>query len=171
MTGPIFRRQIVFEQGYNYLHETGATGRGQHGMGIRFLLVGPHGATQFLMNTGWTPRGQVDAQAPHREPVHIDQDGLRVRDYGFGSYHYGLTRAPSGMDLGYHWLVPLYLGQEDYARPCQYLNGQVCYYDGSGLAAEEVLRDFMDEGVTSVWKHLVKRYRDCLEETRWNSDG
>ena len=41
------------------------------------LLVGPHGATQFLMNTGWTPRRTGDAQAPHREPVHIDQDGLR----------------------------------------------------------------------------------------------
>lgn len=158
-----FRRQVHFEKGYNYLHETGHSRRGQHGMQIRFLLIGPEGATQFLMFTGWTPLGEVDADRKHHEPVHIDKEGLRVSNFGTGDYYYGLVRAPSGFDLGYHWLHPTYAGQEDYG-PCRFLNSQTCYYDGSGLKADEVLLDFMSNGESAVWRHLVKRYRRSSEE-------
>lgn len=167
---PVFRRRIDFEKGYNYLHETGPKRRGQHGMGIRFLLVGPQGASQFLMNTSWTPLGEVDEDKTfengyHREPVHIDH--WRQETYG----RFGYIRPPSGFDLGYHWRRPLWEGQEEYARPCPYLDGDLCYYDGSGLAGDEVLRDFIAEGERAVWRHLVKRYRWCIEDERVKADG
>lgn len=160
---PTFRRRIDFEKGYNYLHETGPGRRGQHGMGIRFLLVGPHGAAQFLMNTSWTPLGEVDEDKTfengyHREPCHVD----RWEKEPYGTF--GYVRPPSGFDLGYHWATPQYPEQEEYARDnCPYIGGRKCYYDGSGLGGDEVLRDFIARGERAVWHHLVKRYRWCLE--------
>lgn len=160
---PTFRRHVRFEKGYNYLHETGPKRRGQHGMGIRFVLAGPEGATQFLMNTSWTPLGEVDKDAKHNEPCHIDPDGLITRNYGVGEHTFGMVHAPSGYDLGYHWRTPQYEGQEPGFRRCEWLGGP-CYYDGSGLAGEEVLRDFISQGEPAVWRWLIKRYRWCLEE-------
>lgn len=155
VTGAPFKRIVRFEKGYNYLNETGPGRRGQHGMDIRFVLVGPHGASQFLMNTSWTPLGQVDAGVD-REPCHVDY--WRTS----GSYRSGTVTPPTGFDLGYHWRTPLY---EDQTRMdnCDYLGGAPCYYDGSGLVADDVLKDFISHGEPGVWRWLVKRYRWCLE--------
>ena len=165
---PTFRRLVEFEKGYNYLHETGPRRRGQHGMGIRFLLIGPHGAAQFLTNTSWTPLGEVDEDKNHdngyhREPVHIDKwESTEIG--GLSSVKFGYVRPPSGYDLGYHWRTPQYEGHEEYKRAgCKYLNGDPCYYDGSGLAGDDVLRDMVTKGEKWVWKWLVRRYRSCLE--------
>lgn len=149
-----FEKRVKFEPGYNYLHETGPRRRGQHGMGIRFLLIGPEGAAQFLMQTFWTPLGQVDSAA-EREPVHID---YWQHDQWGG---FGLVRPPSGADLGYHWPTPQYEDQP--ASDCDILPAGHCYYDGSGLAADRVLRDFVREGEPAVWRWLEKRYQSCVE--------
>lgn len=156
-----FERRVIFEPGYNYLHETGPNRRGQHGMNIRFLLVGAEGATQFLMNTGWTPLGEVDKDAAHREPCHIAPDGMRRYTAGFGSF-YGMVSAPSGADLGYHWRTPQYEDQASMGA-CEYLGGAECYYDGSGMQADEALKDFISEGEPGVWRWLEQRYQWCLE--------
>lgn len=153
MSETTFRRLVKFEKGYNYLHETGPNRRGQHGMQIRLVLVGPHGATQFLMGTSWTPIGEVDGDS--REPIHVDY--LQHDTYGT----VGLTRPPSGYDLGYHWRTPTYEGQTNYG-PCEYL-GADCYYDGSGLRADDLLRDFISQGEVAVWRALVAEYRNRLE--------
>lgn len=150
-----FRRIVKFEPGYNYLHETGPQRRGQHGMQMRFVLVGPHGATQFLMSTGWTPLGIVDNEPGYGQVCHIDH---QVPLYG----GFDVVNPPTGFDLGYHWRTPLYEGQTDMGG-CTYLGGDPCFYDGSGLAAENVLREFIKEGERAVWRWLGKRYRWCLE--------
>lgn len=148
-----FERRVHFQPGYNYLHETGPQRRGQCGMRLRFLLIGPEGASQFLMNTMWTPLGEVDAG--DREPCHVDY----WQHDKFGSY--GLVRPPSGWDLGYHWTTPQYDGQD--SMECDLLPDGQCFYDGSGLAADDVLRDFIAEGEDAVWRWLEKRYQWCLD--------
>lgn len=159
-----FERRVIFEPGYNYLHETGPKRRGQHGMAIRFLLIGPQGAAQFLMGTSWTPLGEVDKDANgeplHREPVHIDY--WKTEDYGMGPHKFGLVNPPDGYDLGQHWTEPLYNGQDP--MECELLPGGQCYYDGSGLNADPILKDFITEGEEAVWRHLEEHYDYCVTE-------
>lgn len=163
-----FRREVRFEPGYNYLHETGPKRRGQHGMGIRFLLFGEEGVTQFLMNTSWTPLGPVDQHLRfedgyHIEPVHIDE-WIASSVPGIAGHKFGYIRPPSGFDIGYHWRVPNYEGQEEYGRmDCDLLPDGTCYYDGSGLQADTVLREFIENGEDAVWDRLEQRYRWCQE--------
>lgn len=145
-----FERRVLFEPGANYLHETGPSARGQRGMRIRFLLVGRLGAEQFLMSTSWTPLGPVDRRVdPYlREAVHVD--------HWYGDPPGGVVRPPVGYDLGYHWARRLFPDQEPFE--CDVLPGGRCYYDGSGLAAEWVLREFIAGGEDAVWRQLESRY-------------
>jgi len=148
MTG--FEQRVLFEPGYNYLHETGPTRRGQHGMDLRFLLIGELGATQFLMFTNWAPLGPVDTGS--REPCHID---YTVSDpWGRGSF--GVVRPPMAVDVGYHWWTPIYDG--DYPMKCQLAPDGQCYYDGSGTTADHVLRAFIERGDAAVWEALREMY-------------
>lgn len=144
-----FDHRVVFEPGYNYLHETGPRRRGQHGMGIRFSLIGEAGATQFLMNTMWTPLGEIDKASSVREAVHCDHF-----DYRFSTS--GLVRPPSGMHVGIHWRTPLY-DDDTSAGKCDLWDGE-CYYDASFGASDAVLRDFIAEGDKAVWRHLEEWY-------------
>lgn len=134
-TGDGFKRAIVFEPGY-LDPNTGPKSYGRHGMGIRFLLAGPKGVAQFLMNTGWVP-GVKGVPA-------------RVADYD-----------PSGWDVGYHAHVPQYEGHEG-GGACEYMpGGEPCYYAGSGLAAEPVMEAFIREGDPAVWS-VLREWHDSL---------
>ena len=111
---------VVFEPGYN---KRGSQ-YGVHGMGIRFLLRGPKGCTQFVMNTGWVPGESM---------------GLTT-----------FNMFPMAVDLGYHAVVPQYGDLNDpdedwrpYTLDCVYLPSGKCYYDGSGLNAEPVMVAFI----------------------------
>lgn len=122
-------RAVAFEPGYN---DRGGP-YGVHGMDIRWMLRGPKGAVQFLMSTGWVP-GEKGV------PPQISD------------------LYPSGSDLGYHARVPQWEGQEIYGHEsCDVLGGR-CYYDGSGLAARDLLREFTREGERVIWTALEARY-------------
>lgn len=156
-----FERIVQFEPGYNYLHETGPKARGQHGMQIRFVLRGQEGATQFLMFTGWTPLGEIDKDITsqngyHPEPVHCDN--WRLSDIGPWKTKFGFVPAPTGADLGYHWSTPTYDSDYLSERECDILPGGKCYYDGSGLRAEHLLKEFIDHGDDAVWTALRDEY-------------
>lgn len=154
-----FRRSVIFEPGYNYLHETGPNRRGQHGMQIRFVLTWPEGAVQFLMGAGWTPLGEVDEAVTEDEPCHVDHW------HHFSGSRFGQVNTPSGYDIGHHWRTPTYEGEQTYG-PCSYLGGDECYYDGSGLRAEPILRDFIAKGEPAVWRALIDEYRHCAEQAQ-----
>lgn len=127
-------RAVVFEPGY----DSGGYDYGVHGMNIRWLLRGPLGVTQFLVFTSWIP-GQVDVP--------------NLNDRTFG---------PMGADLGYHARNR----NADYQTPsdsCEYLNGDPCFYDGSGLQAQELLQKFVVLGETVIWETLQDRYAIWLE--------
>lgn len=100
---------------------------GQHGMEVGWFLRGPRGVTQFKMFTGWVP--------------------------GLSRDQHEVT-APMGADVGYHALCPQYEGHYEMGGACSILGGKACYYDGSGLAAEDLLRRFLIEGEPAVWQTL-----------------
>jgi hypothetical protein len=131
-----FERAVVFESGWN---DRGGQ-YGVHGMEIRFLLRGPKGVAQFVMNAGWIP----------------GEKGIspRLADY-----------FPSGSDLGYHAHVPQYDGAMEGRSECPYLDGKPCFYDGSGLQAEPVLTDFIQRGEVAVWEALRERHDDLTGGT------
>lgn len=108
---------------------------GQHGMEITWLLRGPNGVIQFEMFTGWVPG--LDRHADH------------------------LVHAPMGADLGYHTRFPQYDGQDAMTETCDYLDGP-CYYDGSGLMADDLLREFLIHGEQVIWDRLAERH-DALQ--------
>jgi hypothetical protein len=108
---------------------------GRHGMDIKWLLRGPKGVTQFLVYSGWVP----------------------------GTDLYGDVHAPTGADLGYHSTVQQYEHQEPMTE-CDYLGGRTCYYDGSGLQADALLRRFLVEGEQVIWRTLTERHDDLGTE-------
>lgn len=106
---------------------------GRHSMEVLWLLRGPKGVTQFKMFTGWDPGLTRDTRT---------------------------VNAPMGADLGYHALVPQY-EHHDTMSACSYLPGEPdCYYDGSGLAADEVLREFLIHGEQVIWNKLAEWHDD-----------
>jgi len=107
---------------------TGNRNYGRSSMKIRFLLRGDKGAAQFLLGTDWTP-------------------GFDTTKLGLGA---------SGWDVGYHAVRPQYEGQSE--MDCEYLPGGKCFYDGSGLAAAELMERFFAEGENAVWRELEARY-------------
>lgn len=130
-----FVRRIDFEPGYDCWTNGCSQRHGRHGMNMRFLLIGEAGATQFLLYTGWEP----------------------------GKVHHGTLRSDSGAmaaDLGYHWTRPLYDDHFTDGKPCEYLCGAQCFYDGSGLNAEPVFERFVLDGADAVWEELQAYYLD-----------
>jgi len=130
-----FTRIVVFEPGYND-PTTGPHSYGRHGMQLRFLLVGPLGATTFLMFTPFVP-GTI----------------------AHGSIENGHTMAA---DLGHHWATPTYEGESTYE--CEYIPGGMCYYDGSGLRADRALTVFVEDGIDALWALLRSEYDAIASE-------
>ena len=129
-----FRREITFEPGYDHRDDPDAKQRqhGCHGMNLRFVLHGEHGSVQFLLYTGWLP--------------------------GQSSFAAGPALSPMGADVGYHWDEPRYEGQDWHS--CAMRPAGRCYYDGSGLQADELFQKFTREGDAVVWRTLEERYAD-----------
>lgn len=114
--------------------KTGGSSHGKHGMNLRFVYRKDGKAVQFLMFAmDWMP--------------------------GAGT-RYGSQERLSGVmaaDLGFHSPTPRYDGHESMG-PCEYLGGEPCYYDRSGLNAEPVLESFFIGGLPEVWGQLREYY-------------
>ncbi len=106
---------------------------GRHGLEMRWLVIGEKGAIQFLLFAGWTP-----------EPERYGKE---------------ILSPPLPADLGYHSYVPMYEGQEPMHGICDVLN-TICYYDGSGLNADEPFRVLCNEGGDALWAYLDAVYRN-----------
>lgn len=67
---------------------------------------------------------------------------------------------PMAADIGFHSIKPMYDGQE--GRPdCKFLRDttQLCYYDGSGLNAQNVYKKFLKTfDPETIWVELEKYY-------------
>lgn len=119
---------------------------GQHGMDLRFVLIGQLGATQFLMYTDWVP-GKTGR-------------GLNAS--------VSASCFPMAADLGFHWKTsPWGDGDSSMRMPhCDWIGGD-CFYDGSGLNAEPVMRRFIAEGFDAVWDELERYYQDIAS---WSTE-
>lgn len=142
-------RIITFQPAFDKRHEDPKKNYGIHGVTMRMVLVGEKGATQFVLYTGWHlphVRDEREMQTM-AEPTRIMIE---------------ILARPLPADLGYHSLVPQYEGQEKMEH-CDYFEGG-CYYDGSGLAAEEVFDLLVSDGSDAVWKRLGEEYKRVFEE-------
>lgn len=142
---------VQFVRGYN-CEARGPRSHGVHGMEIWWYLRGPLGGAQFRLSTDWIP-GQLS-------PGHgLSPDGT------CGCMHRSLVTGrleqywPSGADVGYHARVPQWEEQEPIHDDCPVIGG-VCYYDGSGMRAHHLAREFVELGEHVIWAELEKVYAD-----------
>src|SRR5690606_10744290 len=119
---------------------------GIHGVEIAFVLKGELGAVQFVIFTNW--------HLPHvtEEFLAKPLDKMDIR----------CLFMPSAADVGYHSPKPMYEGQEPVGE-CECLDGKICYYDGSGLQAQDIFNNILlTEGSDGVWKELERRYKNIF---------
>jgi hypothetical protein len=137
------QRIVRMSGAFDRRHPDDSKNYGIHGMEIRFVLKGDLGAVQFVVYT----------------PLHLPHvtkelwDNNRHRDWN--------PFKPMGADIGYHSPTPRYDGQ--HSMDCDLMPSGKCYYDGSGLQAEEFLPTFLAGGDEAVWPMLEERYRELFD--------
>lgn len=115
---------------------------------IVFILKGPLGAVQFMIGTDW----YVESCWHH----------LLSFPHTHQSFERGDYFKPEGWDVGYHSPSPRFEGQEP--MDCDLMPGGQCYYDGSGLRADEWVSDFVAGGTDWLWPKLEQEYRELFED-------
>ena len=141
------KREIRFDPAYDRRHADPKKNYGIHSVTMSWFLSGPKGTIQFVVYTNW--------QLPH---INKEQDATLEK----GKYSHLLCR-PMPADLGYHSPVSMYEGEKPMDTKCEWIEGGVCYYDGSTLQAEDVFKLLVEEGHEAVWKRLEKEYEYRLE--------
>lgn len=145
-----FTRTIVFTPAFDKRNIDPRRNYGIHGVEMRWYLKGPCGVIQFVVYTNW--------QLPH---VNEERDERTV------SHEYAhLLCRPMASDLGYHSPFPMYDCQSLTTESCELLEGKPCYYDGSSLAADDVLDLLIREGGEAVWARLEKEYVERFPEVQ-----
>ncbi len=135
-----FTREILFSPAFDKRDPDPSKNYGIHGMELTFYLKGDEGAVQFKLFTGW--------DLPHVRAEHKDSHTL-------------CNIYPMPADLGYHSRKPVYDDQKP-RENCHVLDGQPCYYDGSGLNAEPVFDLLVTEGHEAVWVALENYYQETF---------
>lgn len=139
-------RRIEWEPGFDCIRfecrygkdtcKPGAGGsHGVHGLQIRWLVIGDKGAVQFLLFTNWM----------------VEPERFNARS----------AFAPLPADLGYHSRTPQYEGQTPF--DCEYVPDGKCYYDGSGVNAQEPFAVLCNDGIDALWAYLESYYQHVFE--------
>ena len=139
-------RIIEFHPAFDKRDPDPSKNYGIHGVECLFLLRGKKGAVHFRLFTNW--------HLPHVQKE-LDAESLSQFPYMF--------HKPVPADLGYHSPKPIYKGQIAY-KNCKWLNGKLCYYDGSSLGAERVYEILLTKGSEGVWKYLEGYYKGIFGE-------
>lgn len=124
---------------------------GIHGAELLMLVLGDKGAIQFRVSTNW-----------HLEHVQSELDQRTLTKRPLDIFDISVLYHPMATDLGYHSKVQMYESQTPIKNDCKYTGGP-CYYDGSGLNAEPMLRLLIEQGSDAVWKRLEEEYRYRFE--------
>lgn len=128
-----------------------AEGYGIGAATMRFYVIGPKGAIQFVLYTGWychtIEKTSFDDWSDWRELM------VRVQPHD----------VPMPADLGYHSPTPRYEGQSLMQDNCSVLGGP-CYYDGSGLNASKPFSILIHEGSDRLWEFLEGYYKETFEQ-------
>ena len=139
-----FKREIRFYPAFDKRDPDSSKNYGIHGVEMRFLLMGDKGAVQFVLYTNW--------HLPH---VMEELEAKQNRAYN--------PFKPLPADLGYHSLKPMYDGHPVTTGSCEYLDGKPCYYDGSGLNAEDIFRILVSQGGEAVWVQMEYYYHELFD--------
>ncbi len=143
-----FTKEIQFTPAYDKRDPDPSKNYGIRGVTIRFLLIGPLGATQFVLYSGM-------------QLQHIYKERKGNPEPGYCPW--------MGADVGYHSLKPIYESQT--SMECDIIAGGTCYYDGSSLAAVDVANRFVAEGEDVVWEELQKWYQETFDPEEEERDG
>lgn len=145
------KREVKFIRGYNCrdfkcVHDSpncypGSGGyHGIHVLPIAFYVKDVEGAVQFTLSTNWIP--------------FPDNEGR------FSSHDWNFPMSdmyPMPTDLGYHSRKPFYENQYK-TENCEVLDGDTCYYDGSGLNASKPFSVLVNAGEEALWEYLENYY-------------
>ena len=142
LTPPTLERVLTFAPAFDKRHAEPNKNYGIHGVEMRFVVRGPHGATQFVLYTNW----QLPAVRAEFERRGCD---------------FYCRNKPMPADLGYHSRTPRYEDQTSMG-PCTELGGAPCYYDGSSLNAERIFDVLCAEGDAGVWRELEAFYAELF---------
>lgn len=137
---------VEFYPGYDCIHfdcifssencyPFSAGSHGKHGLEIKFIVKGEQGAVQFILYTGWLPQ-------------------IITKKYSV-NWSEGI---PIPADLGYHAKTPQYEGQTLTSQSCTLCDGQPCFYDGSGINAQDAMYTLVNGGGTKLWDFLESFY-------------
>lgn len=135
-------RDVQFTPAFDKRHADPEKNYGIGAVEIRFILKGVEGAVQFVCYTNWYTQGVVA------------EKGLNLITSSDSLFK------PHGFDLGYHSPTP----DRGYSKlPCSVLEQGYCYYDGSSLAADNLVDVLIAEGSDGVWKELESYYTNVFE--------
>lgn len=134
-----FERNIYVTPPFDKRHSNPSKNYGIGSIQIRWVIKGEKGAVQFLMSTGTYL------------PSSFDEKGSIFN-----------AGRPSAWDIGYHSPTPMFEGQTLVSDNCEFIEGP-CYYDGSGLQAEEPMNVFLEKGSEALWKYLIEYYNSQFE--------
>lgn len=145
MSDAPFERWVECHPSRNWIRTDPNRNYGITNMKMLFYVRGPKGAVQWMIGTEWGIKPVRDHLA--RFP-RDDMDKMRQ---------------PHGWDLGYHSFKPMYEGQSALSENCPALNGDRCFYDGSGLNADLLIEGFLARGTEWLWPQLEAYYRCTFE--------
>jgi hypothetical protein len=130
----MLERIIEITPAFDRRHADPSKNYGVHGCDLRMVVKGKKGAMQFVLYTGW--------MLPH-VAEEFTSKGFRME--------------PLPADVGYHSPVPMYENQAPMGE-CPFVDGHICYYDGSGLYAEKAFKVLLEGGSDALWKFLENEY-------------
>ena len=139
-----FRKEVIIRPAFDRRHQDPNKNYGIAACKIHFVLIGPLGATQFVVGTNWYLPEVWENDRPEW-PVTIKNE-------------YPLT----GWDVGCHARKPQYEGQDVTQQDCEFIGGP-CYYDGSSRRADTWIPHFVAGGTDWLWKKLEEDYREQFE--------
>jgi hypothetical protein len=162
-------REIRFRPAYDKRDPDPKKNYGIHGVEMCWYLKGAAGTVQFIVFTNWhLPHVAKETDTRILKEA---QMGVELKEYSsmataprkldrcslHCSYH------PTPADLGFHSKVEMYEGQKQMMDNCEMiLGGGPCYYDGSGMQAEELFKLLVEQGDEAVWQEMEARYYETL---------
>lgn len=148
-------RRIAFNVGYDHRafpEDCGGGGHGQHGMTLRFTLVGPKGAVAWSAAlSNWVPGNVMHGRVEAEEPWSLVPANPRIGD--------AYTES-----VAFHSPEPTYEGHQGRDN-CHLPPEGTCYWDESYMAAEPVLEAFLAHGPMAVWACLARHYQEMFGGT------
>lgn len=139
---------ITFLPAYDKRNPKPAKDYGIHGVELRMILKGELGAVSFLLMTNWhLPHIVQEQEQKHKDFI----PGVLLR--------------PLPADISYHSYKPLHDFQTE-PNPCTYLDGGLCYSDGSTLSAQFYFDVLVEKGSAVFWNEMENYYTETFGELK-----